>query len=131
MRFLDANVFVYAFYKPKGKLKDKQLKMKEAAKEIVKKISNGEEKVMTTVVHLSEVSNILKRSMSLENLQDFLMSLYSLDNMEIHDVRAQDYLAAVDLINELELDPNDCLAVRVMREAGVEEIYTFDMGLRE
>jgi predicted nucleic acid-binding protein len=32
------------------------------------------------------------------------------------------------LISELGLDPNDCLAVRVMRENEVDEIYTFDKG---
>jgi hypothetical protein len=130
MRFLDANIFIYAFYKPKGKLNDRQLEMKKAAKKIVEKISKGEEDTITTVVHLSEVSNIFKKSMNLETLQDFLLFLYFLDNIKIHDVRAEDYLAAVNLIDELGLDPNDCLAVRVMRETGVEEIYTFDRVLR-
>ncbi len=38
MRFLDANIFIYAFYKPKSKLTEKQKFMKEKAKEIVRKL---------------------------------------------------------------------------------------------
>ena len=34
MRFLDANIFVYAFYKPKGKLTEKQKFMKEKQKKL-------------------------------------------------------------------------------------------------
>ncbi|HID43182.1 MAG TPA: PIN domain-containing protein [Archaeoglobaceae archaeon] len=56
------------------------------------------------------------------------MSIYFLENVTIQDVSSSDYLAAIDLISELRLDPNDCLAVRVMRENEVDEIYTFDRG---
>lgn|GEM_PF-4985289 len=76
-------------------------------------------------MHLSEVSNILKKSMNLKVLQEFLLSLYSLDNVKIYDVTAKDYLAAISMVNELELDPNDCLAIRIMKNAGIKEIYTF------
>jgi len=34
MRFLDANVFIYAYYKPKRELTEKQKPMKERSKEI-------------------------------------------------------------------------------------------------
>ena len=60
MRFLDANVFIYAYYKPKRKLTERQKEMKERSKEIIRKINEGED-VITTVVHLSEVTNIIKR----------------------------------------------------------------------
>jgi len=128
MRFLDANVFIYSFYKPKGKLSEKQLMMKKSAKKIIESINDGKEDVITTVVHLSEVANILKRSLKPNDLQEILMSIYFLENVTIQDVSSSDYLAAIDLISELRLDPNDCLAVRVMRENEVDEIYTFDRG---
>ena len=41
--------------------------MKEHAKEIIRRINEGEE-VITAVVHLSEVANILKRALSMEDL---------------------------------------------------------------
>lgn len=127
MRFLDANVFIYAYYKPKHELTEKQKEMKEKAKEIIKRINDGEE-VITTVVHISEISNILKRALSIEDLYSLLIGLFSLDNVRIVDVTESDYLSAIELMRELKLDPNDCLAVVTMQREGIREIYTFDRG---
>jgi len=127
MRFLDANVFIYAYYKPKRELTDKQKQMKERSKEIIRRINEGEE-VITTVVHLSEVTNILKRALSMEDLHSLLIGLFSMDNVRIVDVTTEDYLGAIELMSELKIDPNDCLAVDVMRCEDINEIYTFDRG---
>jgi len=127
MKFLDANIFIYAYYKPKHQLTEKQKEMKEKSKEILKKINKGEE-VITTVVHLSEISNILKRALDLNDLHSLLIGLYSLDNVKIVDVTKGDYLSAVELMEDITLDPNDCLAVEVMRREGIGEIYSFDGG---
>ena len=128
MRFLDANVFIYAYYKPKRELTEEQKIMKEKAKEIIRRINDGEEDVVTTVVHLSEVCNILKRAMKLHDLQTFLIGLYSMDNVKIVDVSKDMYFTAIGLMDEFKLDPNDCLAVLVMEQEGINEIYTFDKG---
>jgi uncharacterized protein len=56
--YIDANVFVYAFLKTKRQLQPKELEIKQAAKNIVARISKGE-KVITSVVHFSEVCNVL------------------------------------------------------------------------
>jgi predicted nucleic acid-binding protein len=127
MRFLDANVFIYAYYKPKRELTEKQKEMKKRSKEIIRRINEGED-VITTVVHLSEVSNILKRALSMEDLYSLLIGLFSMDNVRIVDVTVEDYLGAIELMNELKMDPNDCLAVEVMRCEDINAIYTFDMG---
>jgi len=127
MRFLDANVFIYAYYKPKRKLTEKEKQMKEHAKDTITRINEGEE-VITTVVHLSEVSNILKRALSLDDLYSLLIGLYSLDNVRIVDVTKDDYLGAIEMMSELKMDPNDCLAVEVMGSENVNEIYSFDKG---
>jgi predicted nucleic acid-binding protein len=58
MKFLDANVFVYAYYKPKKQLTTKERQMKDQAKRIIADISQGKEQAMITVVHLSEIVNI-------------------------------------------------------------------------
>ena len=125
-RFLDANVFVYAFYKPKRELDARARAGKEEAKGIVRRVSEGSEYVVTTVVHLSEAANVLKHGMPLPELVEFLVALYSAENVEVLGVSAEDYLAAVDLAGELGVDPNDALAVLVMRRTGLEEIYSFD-----
>lgn len=128
MRFLDANIFIYAFYTPTGKLQKRQREMKTASQEIVKRINDGEEDVVTTVVHLSEIVNILKRALSLDDLVHIVTTFYSLDNMHIDGVSPHDYLGAVELMGELSLDANDALAVQVMRHRGIEQIYSFDQG---
>ncbi|KAF5430768.1 hypothetical protein C5S36_12240 [Candidatus Methanophagaceae archaeon] len=127
MKFLDANVFIYAYYKPKRKLTEKQKEMKERSKEIIRKINGGEE-VITTVVHLLEVSNILKRALSLADLHSLLIGLYSLGNVRIVDTTTEVYLGAIELMSELKIDPNDCLAAEVMRREDISEIYSFDKG---
>ena len=126
MRFLDANVFVYAYYRPRRELGAAEREMKEKAKAILKGIDGREERVVTTVVHLSEMSNILKHGMAPGALAAFVQGLLMADNVVVEGVGRDLYLSAADLGRELELDPNDALAVEVMRLNGVEEIYTFD-----
>jgi len=126
MRFLDANVFVYAYYKPKKQLTQKEKQMKEQAKKIIAEVSLGREQVMMTVVHLSEVVNILKQGMPLERLTNLVRGLFMLDNIIIHGVTREAYFAATELGDDLKLEANDALAIDVMRLSDVAEIYTFD-----
>ena len=126
MRFLDANVFIYAFYKPKRKLTEEQALMKERAKEIIKKLMNGSENFLTTVVHISEMANILKKVLPLKDLSLILSTLYCLENLEIVDITKEEYMLAIELMNEYKMDPNDCLAIYIMNKRGIKEIYSFD-----
>ena len=126
MRFLDANVFVYAYYKPKKKLTEKEQQMKNAAKKIVSRISSGEEDVVTTVVQISEVVNILKHGVSMVQLTEIIRGLFMLENVKIVGVSTAAYFAAVELGEDLQLEANDALAVDIMRLNGVKEIYSFD-----
>ena len=57
--FVDANVFVYEFLKPKRKLQPHEERIKLAAKKIIARINEGET-TLTSVVHYSEVCNILE-----------------------------------------------------------------------
>ena len=126
MKFLDANVFIYAYYKPKRTLTEREKKLKEEAKRIISDISEGREKAATTVVHLSEIVNILKHGMTPKELTDFILGLYFLDNLEIYGVSEAEYFAAAELAADLKIDPNDALAIDFMRRNGIEEIYSFD-----
>jgi len=126
MRFLDANIFIYAFYKPKGRLTEKQKFMKEKAKEIVRKLIEGKEKFITTVVHVSEVANILEKALSIEALNSILTTLYSLENLKIVGITEEEYLIAIELMKKYKIDPNDCLAIYIMKKEGIKEIYSFD-----
>lgn len=126
MKFLDANIFVYAYYKPRRELTERERLMKNEAKRIIKGISEGEVEVLTTVVHMSEAVNILKHGMPLEGLIKVILGLFMLDNVKILGVSKDTYFAAAELGGDLKLDPNDALAVEVMRLGGIDEIYSFD-----
>jgi predicted nucleic acid-binding protein len=62
------------------------------------------------------------------DLYSLLIGLFSMDNVRIVDVTTEDYLGAIELMSELKMDPNDCLAVDVMRCEDINEIYSFDKG---
>jgi hypothetical protein len=126
MKFLDANLFIYAYYTPKRQLTDKEKKMKEFSKKIISDVSDGKEDVLTSVVHLSEIVNILKNSLSLEQLAGFIRGLFMLNNVKIIGVSGETYLAAVELGEELKLEANDALAIDLMLQNNINEIYSFD-----
>lgn len=131
MRFIDANIFIYAFYKPKKRLTGTEKWMKEESKKIIKMINEGEEEVLTTVVHISEVVNYLKRCMEVKSLQRLLIDFYSLDSLKIVGVSAEDYLSAISLMEDVGLDANDCLAIKIMKDYEISEIYSFDKGFEK
>lgn len=126
MRFLDANVFVYAYYRPRRQLTEKEKQMKEHAKKIISGVSQGKEEVMMTVVHVSEIVNILKHGMPLDQLTLIVRGLFMLDNVKIVGVTREAYFAAAELGADLKLEANDALAVDAMRLKGVREVYSFD-----
>jgi hypothetical protein len=131
MRFLDANVFIYAYYKPKKQLTQKEKQMKELAKKIITNVSQGKEDVIMTVVHVSEVVNILKHGMPQEELKTVVRGLFMLDNIRITDVTREAYFAAAEMGDDLKLEANDALAVDIMKLNGVTEIYSFDEDFNE
>ncbi|WP_212577004.1 PIN domain-containing protein [Staphylothermus marinus] len=63
-----------------------------------------------------------------ESLQNLFLELYSLEDLKILSVCAEEYLAAISMMAETGLDANDCLALKIMRDKGITEIYTFDKG---
>jgi len=126
MRFLDANIFIYAYYKPKKQLTQREKQMKERAKQIISNVSQGKEEVTMTVVHLSEIVNILKHGMPLNQLTKIIRGIFMLDNVKIHGVTREVYFAAAELGEDLRLEANDALAVDVMRINNINEIYSFD-----
>jgi predicted nucleic acid-binding protein len=126
MRFLDANVFIYAYYKPKKQLTQKEKQMKDEAKNIITRVSQGKEEVVTSVVHVSEIVNILKHGMPQDQLTVIIRGLFMLDNVTINGVTREAYFAATELGDDLKLEANDALAVDMMKTSGIGEIYSFD-----
>ncbi|NJE76068.1 type II toxin-antitoxin system VapC family toxin [Thermococcus sp. ES12] len=125
MRFIDANVFIYALLKPRREPPENIREIKENSKEILRRVSEGE-KVVTTVVHLSEVANVLESRGGKGLARDFVLSVLTGGNIEVLEVSPGDYLRATLIAGEKGLGINDALAYLKMKERGIAEIYTFD-----
>src|SRR5579871_5044048 len=125
MRFLDSNIFIYAFYKPSRNLSVRERQMKDTSKKIINDVLDGKEAVLSTVVHVSEVANILKHSLTTMEIGDVIEGIFALNNVEVAGVNKEDYLEATELGKELEMDPNDALALQVMRSNQLSEIYSY------
>ena len=123
--YVDANVFVYAFLKTKRQLQPNELEIKQAAKNIVARISKGE-KVITSVVHFSEVCNVLEDHLSFEEAILLKKGLLYRENVSICEVTQEIYIKAVSVAEDFKVGVNDALAYVIMKGAGIESIYSFD-----
>ena len=125
MRFVDASVFLYAYLKPRKVISDEVAEMKKNAKAIVRRINAGE-KAATSLVHLSEVANILEASMPIRNSHIVMRDLIHSPMISIFEPVRGDYVDAVEVAEEMSVGLNDGVAYVLMRENGIEEIYSFD-----
>ena len=129
-KFIDSNVFLYAYLKPRRKITEKEKKIKSLAREIIERIEDGQELVVTTVVHISEILNIIEDRLGLKTSQDFLETIIALDNFEVCSVDIGDYHVALEVSLRHKIGINDALAYIKMRETNTREIYTFDKHFR-
>jgi uncharacterized protein len=126
--YVDANVFVYAFLKTKRQLQPNELEIKQAAKNIVARISKGE-KVTTSVVHFSEVCNVLEDHLAFEEAVLLEKGLLYRENVLICEVTQDDYIKAVSIAEDHSVGVNDALAYVLMKERTLQTIYSFDKDL--
>ena len=125
MRFIDANLFIYAVLKPKKPLPPAVAKKKTAAKKIFLRVNEGEP-VMTTTVHLSEVANVLEDAAGIGFACDLLAAVTTKPSIDVRPVSADDYRESIQRAQKYSVSINDALALMVMEEQGIDEIYTFD-----
>jgi predicted nucleic acid-binding protein len=126
IKFIDSNVFVYAYVKPKREISEKISRMKEKAKEILMKINYGEERVVTSLVHISEIANVIESLSSISKSIEIIENILNNKNIIVKDVTTQDYIEAVRVANREKVSVNDALAYVIMRNNNISEIYTFD-----
>lgn len=133
MIYLDANLFIYAYYKSKkGKnLTPKIQWMKEEAKKIILKIDKLDGEFCISIIQLAEIVNLLKRAMSWEALRQFLLGIISNKSIEIIEVSNLMYINSIDKITKYNMDSNDISAYLIMKEKGVNQIFTFDKHFRK
>jgi len=125
MRFIDTNVFVYAVLKPTRELNEQEQRLKRASKAIFKRVNEGEE-VVTTVVHLSELANVMEDAANLTFSISFVKDILLKRNVHVEQVSDTDYIESVVLAEEKRVSSNDAIAYLIMNREMVEEIYTFD-----
>jgi len=125
MRFIDANLFIYAVLKPKKPLPAAVLQKKTAAKEIFLRVNDGEP-VITTPVHLSEVANVLEDAAGIGFACDLLSAVMAKPSIDVRPVSADDYRDSIQRAQKYAVSVNDALALISMEQAGINEIYTFD-----
>ena len=130
MRFIDANVFIYAVLKPKTALPDAVLRKKTAAKAIFLRVNDGEP-VITTTVHLSEVANVLEDAAGITFAGDLLSAILLKSSVTVESVSADDYRESIRLAQKSAISINDALAIIIMERQGIDEIYTFDRDFKQ
>jgi predicted nucleic acid-binding protein len=128
MRYLDANIFIYAYFKQKKEklLSDKIKWCKQEAKRIIDEINKEENTYCISLIQLSEVVNLLKGVMSWKNLHNLLRGLISNNSIEVVEMSKLMYINAINKIMDLNIDSNDISAYLLMKEKNIKEIYTFD-----
>ena len=118
MRFVDANVFIYILIKsPK--------KDYEISKGILERIENGEETV-TSLAIIQEVIDWLEYNNRKKEVRSFLMGINSYLSMEKLSVSWDDFLPALNDIDEHQIDFVDALTLQKMKKNKINEIYSND-----
>jgi len=125
MRFIDASVFVHAFIRPRRELKPHEERIKRSAKQIVKRIDAGEE-IAISIVHLSEVANILEDYMPLKSALEITASVISKPSITLLNVTGKDCVKALLIAQTNTIGFTDAIAHVLMSEMKIQEIYSFD-----
>ncbi len=125
MRFIDSSIFLYAYLKPRKSIPDKIKTWKKRAKRIIERINMGEE-VATSIVHISEIANILEARASTIVSLEIIEALLSKNNIHVYPVDQVDYIEALEIARDHIIGLNDALAVLLMKRYGIKEIYSYD-----
>jgi predicted nucleic acid-binding protein len=92
---------------------------------------NEGEPVITTTVHLSEIANVLEDAAGLEFAIDFLTAVFSKPTIEVETVTSETYRESVHSAKKTGISINDALALLIMEERDIDEIYTFDLHFEQ
>ncbi len=118
MKFVDANVFIYTLIKsPK--------KDYEISKKILKRIEDGEEAIVTTVI-IQEVIDWLEYNNRKREIETFLTAVNSYITMIKVYVSWIDMINSLDYVKKYGLDFVDALTIEIMKKYDIREIYSND-----
>jgi predicted nucleic acid-binding protein len=116
-RFIDTNIFIYSA--------TNHPKFGEKAKEILKRIEEGEGAVTSTLV-LCEVAWVLEAMGRQGDIKPTLEKILSYKNLEIIGFDQDDILLAANNMHLYGIDFNDGLNTAIMTKIGVYEAYSND-----
>jgi len=124
-RFLDSSVFLHAYLKPKRRLSAEESQIKKSAVDILERVEEGED-VATSVVHVSEVVNIVEARLGLERALELLENLLATENVTVLTVKRGDYEEALVIASRYGTSLNDAVAALLSRDSNIAEVYSFD-----
>lgn len=96
MIFVDASVFVHAYLKPRRALTAEEIQIKSDAKKIVNRLNEGE-KVLTSIVHFSEIANLLEGNLPRKEALEIERALCFRDTIEIASVEGRDCIEGLSV----------------------------------
>jgi hypothetical protein len=124
-KFLDSSVFLHAYLRPTRKLSPAEENQKEQAVRILDKVENGEESA-TSVIHVSEVINIVESRLGLTRAVELLENLLATENLSVLAVARGEYEQALAVAARYGVSPNDAVAALISRDEDITEIFSFD-----
>jgi len=125
MRFVDASVFVHAYLKPIRTLTSEEVQIKNDARNIVRRLNGGEPSILS-VVHFSEIANLLEGNLPLQEALEIEKALFLRSSIEIESVEKRDCSEALVEAELKNVGFSDALAYKLMMKRQVREIYSFD-----
>jgi hypothetical protein len=124
-RFLDSSVYLHAYLRTKRKLSTEETEIKGKAVRILEKVDGGDP-VAISVVHVSEILNIVEARLGVQKAQDILEAILATESISILEVSRRDYEEALVLSYRYAVGPNDALAATLCRRRMITEAYSFD-----
>lgn len=126
MRFVDASVFVHGIINPIRPLEPKEIKMKENAAQIIKRINEGE-RIGISTAQISEIANLLEihapdKALTVE---EFLIKAPSVKVYSVTRKTVEEAHSTSLKYSSNKIGLNDSIAYFTMVNHGYNEIYSF------
>lgn len=128
-KFLDSNVLIHAFLKPKENITQRDSEIKRKSIEIVRNLQSSNLKVVMTTAQIFEVANILESWIShkaAREIIDFVITAKNIKTYAVTQKDLEDALTVADQYNDNKIGFNDCVTYIVMKKANISEILSFD-----
>lgn len=79
-----------------------------------------------TIIHLSEILNVIETHIGLKVSKEMLTRILSMENIVLVDVSKRDYRMALVTTHNYGISINNTIAYIKMKEYETNEIYTFN-----